>query len=135
MLRRHHGRPFVRADAAGFDTEIMPVLSLFVPCTYSLSASFGHKGIANMILWTDYLKYGAGLRGVDLLVLEEVLRFSEERNFDTVTGRQAVIGRHRGLLCMIPYEQVGDDLVPVTVHATARQQINLRLKSGRFQNE
>jgi len=44
-----------------------------------------------MIVWTDYLKYRAELRGFDLLIVERVLRFSEERYFDTVTGRQVVI--------------------------------------------
>ena len=88
-----------------------------------------------MIVWTDYLKYRAGLRGFDLLIVEKILRFSEERYLDTVTGRRVVIGRHVGLLIMIPYEQVADDVIPVTIHATTRQQINFRLKSGRFQNE
>lgn len=88
-----------------------------------------------MIVWTDYLKYRAGLRRFDLVIVEKVLRFSEERYFDTVTGRQVVIGRHGGLLIMIPYEQIGDDIIPITIHATTRQQVNFRLKSGRFQNE
>jgi hypothetical protein len=35
---------------------------------------------------------------------------------------------------MIPYEQTGDDIIPVTIHATTRQQVNFRLKSGRFRN-
>ena len=88
-----------------------------------------------MIVWTEYLKYRAGLRGFDLLIVEKVLRFSEERYLDTVAGRQVVIGRHGGLLIMIPYERVGDEVIPITIHATTRQQINFRLKSGRFQNE
>ena len=88
-----------------------------------------------MMVWADYLNYRAGLRGFDLLIAEKVLRFSEERYFDTVTGRQVVIGRHGGLLIKIPYEQVGDDVIPITIHATTRQQINFRLKSGRFRNE
>ena len=86
-----------------------------------------------MIVWTDYLKYRAGLRGFDLVIVEKVLRFSEERYFDTVTGRQVVVGRHGGLLIMIPYEQIGDDIIPITIHATTRQQVNFRPKSGRFQ--
>ena len=91
------------------------------------------KAFPEMIVWTDYLKYRAGLRGFDLVIVEKVLRFSEERYFDTVTGRQVVIGRHGGLLIMIPYEQIGDDIIPITIHATTRQQVNFRLKSGRFQ--
>lgn len=87
-----------------------------------------------MIVWTDYLKYRAALRGFNLLEVEEILRFSEERYFDTVTGRHVVVGRSGGLLVMIPYEQTGDDIIAVTIHATTRQQVNFRLKSGRFRN-
>jgi len=36
---------------------------------------------------------------------------------------------------MIPYEAEARTITPVTVHATTRQQINLRLKTGRFANE
>ena len=57
-----------------------------------------------MIVWTDYLKYRAELRGFDLLVVEKILRFSEERYYDTGTGRRVVVGRHGGLLVTIPYE-------------------------------
>jgi hypothetical protein len=88
-----------------------------------------------MIVWTDYLKYRAELRGFDLLVVEKVLRFSEERYYDTATGRKVVVGRHGGLLVMIPYEQTGEEIIPVTIHATTRQQVNFRLKSGRFRND
>ena len=88
-----------------------------------------------MIVWTDYLKYRAELRGFDLFVVENILRFSTERYHDTVTGRKVVVGRHGELLTMIPYEQIGDDIIPVTIHATTRQQVNLRLKSGRFRND
>ena len=88
-----------------------------------------------MIIWTDYLKYRAQLRGLDLLIVEEILRFGEERYYDTVTGRKVVVGRHGGRLVMIPYEKTGDDITPVTVHATTRQQVNFRLKSGRFVND
>ena len=36
---------------------------------------------------------------------------------------------------MIPYELEGRTLTPVTIHVTSRQQINSRIKSGRFTNE
>jgi hypothetical protein len=88
-----------------------------------------------MIVWTDYLKYRAEFRGFDLLMVERILSFGEERYYDTVTGRKVVVGRHGGLLVMIPYEQTGDDIIPVTIHATTRQQVNFRLKSGRFRND
>jgi hypothetical protein len=54
---------------------------------------------------------------------------------DTVTGRVVAIGRHEKLIVMIPYELKGRTLTPVTIHATSRQQINSRIKSGRFKNE
>jgi hypothetical protein len=81
------------------------------------------------------MKYRANLRGYDLSVIENILKYNEERYFDTVTGRYVVIGRHGKQLVMIPYEQDSDDIIPITIHATSRQQINFRLKSGRFSHE
>ena len=43
--------------------------------------------------------------------------------------------RHRFCTVIIPYDKDEDAIVPVTVHAITRQQIGLRFKSGRFQNE
>jgi len=85
-----------------------------------------------MIVWTDYLKYRANLREYSLSTIENILRYSEERYIDRRTGRSIVIGRHEEQLVMIPYDKEGDTMIPVTIHATNRQQINFRLKSGRF---
>jgi len=41
-------------------------------------------------------------------------------------------GRSDSRLVVIPYEQEGENFTPVTIHATTRQQINFRLKTGRF---
>jgi len=87
------------------------------------------------ILWTDYMRYRLSLRGYDLATVEHILRHSPERYVDTVTGRLVAIGRHEKLLVMIPYERKGDTLTPITIHATSRQQINSRLRTGRFKNE
>jgi len=87
------------------------------------------------IVWTEYMKYRLRLRGYDLPAVEQILRYSSERYVDTATGRLVAIGRHVKLLVMIPYERKGGTLTPVTIHATNRQQINSRLKSGRFKNE
>jgi hypothetical protein len=38
-----------------------------------------------MIVWTDYFKYRAGLRGFDLTEVEKILSFGDERYFDTAT--------------------------------------------------
>ena len=87
------------------------------------------------IIWTDYLKYRVQLRRFDLSHIESIVRFSEERYLDTTTGRNVVVGRHGKLLVMIPYDREDDTLTPVTIHATSRQQINFRVKSGRFTHE
>ncbi len=87
------------------------------------------------IVWTDYMKYRMRLRGYKTSVVEKILRYSSERYLDTATGRLVVIGRHQRLLVMIPYELEDDALIPVTIHATSRRQINSRLKSGRYENE
>jgi hypothetical protein len=87
------------------------------------------------IIWTDYMKYRARLRRFDLAQVEQIVRYSGERYLDTVTGRLVTIGRIEGVLVMIPYEIESKTITPVTIHATTRQQINLRLKTGRFANE
>lgn len=88
-----------------------------------------------VIAWTEYMKYRLALRGYDLVMVEHIVRYSLERYFDTVTGRLVGVGRHKELLVMIPYERNNDVLTPVTIHATNRQQINSRLRSGRLKNE
>ena len=87
------------------------------------------------IIWSDYMRYRLDLRNFDLAVLEHIVRYSAERYRDTVTGRLVAVGRHDERLVVIPYESKGEALAPVTVHVTSRQQINFRVKSGRFTNE
>ena len=87
-----------------------------------------------LIVWSDYIKYRIDLRGFDLKKVESILRYSDERYFDNVTQRRIVIGMHDRLLVMIPYEQSGEKMNPITIHATTRQQINVRLKTGRFKH-
>ncbi|MFM9264819.1 hypothetical protein L2I57_006395 [Tychonema sp. BBK16] len=84
------------------------------------------------IIWTDYMQYRAELRGFDLSILENIIRFSGERYDDTVTGTQIVVGKHNQELVMIPYEINEDSITPITVHTTTRQQIKFRLTSGRL---
>jgi uncharacterized DUF497 family protein len=84
------------------------------------------------VVWTEYLKHRARLRGFDLAEIEEIVRFSDERYFDTATQRRIAIGRHGRGLVMIPYEEEDDMLTPITVHATTRQQTNLRVRVGRY---
>ncbi len=87
------------------------------------------------IIWTDYLKYRASTRGFDLDELEKILRNSAERYQDTETGSLIVIGRHKSQIVMIAYETEADEITPLTVHATGRQQVQFRLRTGRFTNE
>ena len=86
------------------------------------------------ILWTAYMQYRASLRGFDLTKIEQILRHSTERYYDTATQRPVVVGRHDDRLVLIPYEQEEAKVTPVTIHVTTRQQINFRLKTGRFQH-
>ncbi len=84
------------------------------------------------IVWSSYLRYRAELRGFDLAKIEEILRFSGERYYDTVTGREIAVGKHDNRLVIIPYERSGELITPVTIHSTTRQQIRFRLRTGRF---
>lgn len=84
------------------------------------------------IIWSDYLQYRATLRGFDLNQIEAILRYSGERYYDVETGRLIAVGKHDDRLVLIPYEASEDSITPVTVHATTRQQVRFRLKSGRY---
>lgn len=86
------------------------------------------------VVLTDYLRYRARLRGFDPSVIEEVVRFSNERYFDSATQRRVAVGRHGDLLVVIPYDHdvEGETMTPVTVHPTTRQQITFRVRTGRF---
>jgi hypothetical protein len=84
------------------------------------------------IIWSDYLHYRAESRRFDLAKIASIIRYSGERYLDTVTGRMVVVGKHDNHLVIIPYEQKGTAIIPVTIHATSRQQINFRLKTGRL---
>ena len=79
--------------------------------------------------------YRAELRGFDLARLEQIVTRSTERYYDTETGRRVVIGRYNKKLVILPYETSDNAITPITVHTTTRQQINFRLKAGRFINE
>jgi hypothetical protein len=78
------------------------------------------------------LKYRAELRGFELSKIENILRHSAEKYLDTATQRLIVVGKHENILVIIPHEKHGNEIKPITIHATTRQQINFRLKTGRF---
>jgi len=78
------------------------------------------------------MPYRVALRGFDLVLIENILRYSPERYMDTETRRSIVIGEHGNKLVMIPYEEDELTITPVTIHATTRQQIKFRLNTGRF---
>jgi hypothetical protein len=87
------------------------------------------------IKWTEYLKYRARTRGYDLQVLEQIVRHSIERYYDTATLRMAAVGKHDKRLVVVPYDSDENSITPVTVHAVTRPQVNLRIKTGRFVHE
>jgi hypothetical protein len=89
----------------------------------------------SVIIWSDYLKYRTKLRGFELSKIENILRYSGENYFDTVTRRLIAVGKHDDKLVIIPYEKHGNEIIPITIHATTRQQIKFRLKTGRFVHE
>ncbi|NER98562.1 MAG: hypothetical protein F6J86_32865 [Symploca sp. SIO1B1] len=84
------------------------------------------------IIWTSYFRYRVIQRGFELSLIENILRFSSERYYDVETDRAIAIGKHRDQLVLIPYDRSDNQITPVTIHATTRQQIRFRLKTGRF---
>ena len=87
------------------------------------------------INWTEYLRYRADIRGYNLLVIEDIIRYSKERYFDISTRRMVAIGKHDERTVIIPYEETPGIITPVTIHAITRQQIKYRIKSGRLLHE
>ncbi|MFC1533094.1 hypothetical protein ACFL7M_07005 [Thermodesulfobacteriota bacterium] len=87
------------------------------------------------VIWSEYMKYRVQLRKFDLSKIEDIIKYSEEKYFDVATHRMIVINKHDDRLVMIPFEAKEDEIMPITVHATTRQQINFRLKTGRFRYE
>ena len=87
------------------------------------------------LIFTDYLKYRANLRGFNLERIEYIVRFSIERYIDEESCRFVVIGDHDNKLVMIPYEESESSLTPITIHSITRQQIKFRLKTGRLSYE
>lgn len=85
-----------------------------------------------VLIWTDYMKYKARLREFDLVKIESIVRYSTERYVDTETGREIAIGHHDNQLVTIPYEVYQNSVIPITVHATTRQQIRSRIRTGRY---
>jgi len=55
------------------------------------------------IHFTEYLQYRAKIRGFDLKQLEDILRYSPERYYDTETGRSIVVGKYQDKLILISY--------------------------------
>ena len=84
------------------------------------------------VVWTDYLRYRAALRGFDLETIGEIVRHSKDRYRDTVTGRYVAVGHCGDALVLVPYETDAGQMTPVTIHATTRRQIAFRLRTGRF---
>ena len=83
-------------------------------------------------IWSDYIRYKIKIRNFDLTKIDKILKSTSERYFDTLTRRLIAIGKHDNILIMIPHEIKGEIIYPITIHATTRQQINFRLKTGRF---
>lgn len=90
----------------------------------------------NEVFGTDSFKYRAKLRGFNLKNVEEILRYSTGRYYDTVTEGLVVVGKDASVMVVIPYENHEESAItPITRHATNRQQIRYRVKSGRYRNE
>jgi len=81
------------------------------------------------------MNYRVSLRNFDFTKIEDIVKHSAERYYDMTTQRFVVVGRHGVRLVVIPYEAQGDKVTPVTIHVTTRQQINFRLRTGRYRNE
>ena len=76
------------------------------------------------------MKYRASLRGFDLAKIEEIVRHSAERYFDTETGRRVVIGRYDRILVMIEWHGLKQKVVVETPVITTFRSIIARARLG-----
>ncbi|MCA9441138.1 MAG: hypothetical protein KC964_10055 [Candidatus Omnitrophica bacterium] len=84
------------------------------------------------ILWTDYFLHRAKVRHLDLATIERIVRYSNERYWDQVSGRIVVVGRAGKQLLTIPYEEKEQTFTPITAHVTTRAQVSSRIRDGRY---
>ena len=84
----------------------------------------------SLIVWSDYMKYRAKLRGFELSKIENILRHSGERYFDTVTRRLIVVGKDDNRLVIIPYEIHGNEITPLQFMQLRDTKSNSDLKQG-----
>ena len=85
-----------------------------------------------MIRWTDYMKYRLQIREFDREKIEEIFANPQEQYYDTATLRNVIVSTIDRQLVLIPYEKEKDTVIPVTIHAITRKQIDFRIKTGRF---
>ena len=84
---------------------------------------------------TEYFKYRIKLRNYEINKIQDIIKYSSEKYFDTETNRNIIVGKHNDKLVLIPYENDYGEITPITIHATTKQQIKFRLKTGRFKYE
>jgi hypothetical protein len=98
------------------------------------------------VVMSEYMIYRAQMRCSDTSDVETIVRYSEERYFDTETHRMVAVGHSRGKLVIVPYDETEDEITPVTIHPcwsqppaaartcilVTRQQIRFRVNTGRF---
>jgi hypothetical protein len=109
-------------------------LPMRILATMAAMGLYGNRKAMD-VEWTQYLKYRAALRAFDLDSIERIVKSARERYMDTATNRRVAVGRCGKTLVLIPYELREDTLIPITIHATSRRQIEFRLKTGRFVHE
>ena len=84
------------------------------------------------IVWTDYMKYRSSTREIDLDIVEEIVRYSTERYVDNETHRLIAVGKHMNTSVAVAYEESDAAVTPIAVHVTTRQQVNFRIRTGRY---
>jgi hypothetical protein len=87
------------------------------------------------ITFTEYFEDKIKIRNIPADGVRKILQGSNERYYDTETGRLVKIGRTRiknlNLSLAIIYEE-NDEIIVVTAHTVSRNQINTRIKNKRW---
>ena len=91
------------------------------------------------VTYSKHLRFKMQQRDISELVPERIYRESTQRFYNHHSLRQIavleVLYRQRRVLMMIAYDQMPDEAEIITIHPITREQIQDRLRSGRWTHE
>lgn len=91
------------------------------------------------VKYSDHLRFRIRVRGIPEPMPEQIYRESKQHYYNHHTLRHIAIMevhyRQRRTLMMIAYDQMPDHVEIITIHPITRDQIQERLRTGRWTHE